>query len=63
MLLLLQLLLLLRYVSIHVLVRGRGATRYNYVVNSKYIPQKQQQLQQQQHLCLTVMLHPNGESE
>ena len=23
------------------------------------MPQKQQQLQQQQHLCLTVMLHPS----
>ncbi len=48
---LLLLLLLLLYVLHHVLIRGREAPPYNYVVR-KYIQQKQQQKQQRQQ-------HPN----
>jgi hypothetical protein len=39
-----------------VIIGGRFAPPYKYI--NKYIPQKQPKLQQQQHLCLTVMLHP-----
>ncbi len=34
-------------------------SKYVHFFHSKYIPQKQQQLQQQQHLCLTVTIHRN----
>ena len=50
MLLLLELLLLLLHVFIHALRRGCEVPPYKYVV--RYIQQKQQQLQQQQDLCL-----------